>query len=227
MRFDDLIDSNPELLIGLINESDVQRIAILTGKSDDEHTVNRLSYELGLHGTPGINGPQIPLILSAFDAIDEIFYRKNKQEKSLLSKNDKKTIKALEMLAENSPLINEEQKREFKQQIQYKEFDINKLYRKKYDQWGWRGFYTIYILKAAQLYIELADQPYRYDWHGTAPITNAGLFVWEFHKLLNQISAQYKIQQISESVFRTAGKFARKANEMDDISFASLFTAQN
>lgn len=230
MWFAAKIEQNPELLIGIVSENDVLRIANEIDAANDEHILSRISFEIGLDGDSGedpYNAPiREPMITMCFNILDEKYLldqkdtpAKSKLEKVMKHLNGLEKLIKQKDVAEiliHSGQFTEEQIALLKvltcaekEGIFLPLYDLNAINKQRHERWGKSGYYKRYIKKAAHLYFELTGRSFTSDFtkshYGEWQTATEGTrFVLGFNEILNRISKTYGGKAYSMSNFKTA-----------------------
>lgn len=227
------VNKNPELLIGIVSEEDVLRIACKIGKENDEYARSRISFELALSRDSGeADNTKEPLLAQIYDVLDETFL-KSKEDSS-----EKQKIEQLYSSLGKICSITEDQRvynlllncdeniyqslDEFKKHAASIQKTIETLlhdshhYRKKLhntwgEKWSTLSRYKKFLYRCALLYCELTGEKFTVDFHKNSPNSPGTRFLYEFHKILNQIAKLYSCKQYTDSNFATACKHIRKS----------------
>lgn len=236
------INRNPEPLIGVVSNEDVLRIARIIKKDDDEYICSRISFELTLDNSLGENFEnKEPILAKVLDVIGETFLSNKKDTiqktnfKNLLVHLSKahnliedKNTHDLIVSSENLSVDDLKHFKEISALIQntLDGFLHNShKYRKKLNKgWGTLGRYTDFLKECAILYTELTGHDFTAHFNRDnakgicEPLTEGTLFLYEFHKILNNISNIYSCKVFTDNNFASAcNAIPKKSNKKKTI----------
>jgi|GEM_PF-5970035 len=230
--FDAEIRRNPELLIGMITEDDVIRVAGTINAQNDPQILSKIRFELALGGNsaepPNERQTREPLIVTSFDVLDEKFLLekehtkiKSDLENFVKNFNELDALISREDICEilvHSGQFTDENIKLLKTLICGKEeklfYALDNQYRyrqKRNKKWGesWTKLssYQIFLEKTIALYTQLTGENYTSDFvrnHNNIwePASEGTRFTYEVHKILNNFATSYNIQPFTDKNFK-------------------------
>lgn len=232
---------NLEPLQNLVCQKDVIRIASIINAQQNEWICSRIGYELALDGDSGYDTQTEPLLIRGIEAISESFFLSNdyqviKKKLEKISRALKKTKEALsdcEIIDVINGTLDKKQNlntNDLVDQIECYQKAINTLLfdsrnnkKQKNKDWGNLGYYKVYISDVIHLFTSLTGKKFTVDFalgdnnKGWKATTDAGLFVYEFHLILNKVAKAYSCNPFTDSNFKnTCSEIRKKLNCLDN-----------
>ena len=210
----------------MVSHDDVIRIADIINAENDKWICFRISYELALDGDSGCDDQTEPLLVRGIEAINEKLvlskdYEIRKCKLKKISKNlesiktelsDRDLADILDFALDEKQNLNTDHFVEhiecIQKSIELLLFDNRKNRKLKNKDWGDLGYYKVFIADVINLYTSLTGLEFKVDFLPNSikgswePLTSAGLFVYQFHLILNKVAKAYSCEPFTDANFK-------------------------